>query len=104
MGRNEEENSNNIFISLYLLCRYGDQIVIDSIQQQEQQPVTDRHAWLAEDNTHVRIFTAQEPSENRRSFESESQLPLFDLHDIALNEAPSSIEEVTHIARLSLCM
>ena len=103
VGGNEEENSNEIFTSSYLPCRDGEQMITGA-NQQEQQSATHRHAWSAEDITRATISAAQKLSEGRRSFESESQLPLFDLHDAALDEAPSSTEDITHTARLSLCM
>ena len=86
-----------------LPSRDEQEIVLSVNQQRQEQPIGHRHAWSEQDANRARVYTAQELSEDRRTFESESQLPLLDLHSAASKKAPSIVEESAHVTLLPPC-
>ena len=101
-GDNEESETVASTFS-FLPSRDEHQIISGVSQQREQQPITHRYTWSEDDTTRARIFAAQEMSGDRGPSESESQLPLLDLHSVASKKAPSRAEESSHVTRLSSC-
>ena len=97
----DEESATGLSTFSFLPSRYEQEEVPDVNQQREQQPITRRHTWSEEDTTRARVFAAQELSGDRRPSESESQLPLLDLHSAASEKPPLTAKKSTHVTRLS---